>query len=476
MPKAPSRKSVFWFFAIPTAAILLLLGGYLARIFYYQHQIEAAREALRADGAPMSFAELAVGPPVPDEDNAALVVNELARRYKELALGETLEKWENNEENQLAWQFTWGRLDAEQQVELTGWLGQKDIREMLALLRTASEKPGWDSTDAPESYAGRPMQNGRCFLHLIYITVLEAHRLAQVALEAKTPEAREIATMEAYGWLLVGLKLSDLILTDRREVGVLKCLFGMIGRSVISDNTVELDRELPLPASLRRPLLTPLAQWDWQVTWPRMMDADRVAFRDEISMLELNEVALALAEVPRLGSWEWGNHKIEKVYGYVSIPSFLRQYAAFLDYQRQFRAWTAEDWEQVQQTKLLYAKALGIPVEDLRVALGASLIWYEQLSVRTVTQAVTATGLAVNAYADDHGGQLPATLEALVPDYLSALPVDPFTADGSGFHYVPTGGHFRLWALGQDGKDDRGTYDPEDWDKGDIVFRGRRAE
>jgi hypothetical protein len=98
----------------------------------------------------------------------------------------------------------------------------------------------------------------------------------------------------------------------------------------------------------------------------------------------------------------------------------------------------------------------------------------EKLLLGWTLRQLAATGLAINAYADDHDG-LPPTLEALVPDYLSQLPVDPFADNNAGFHYVPEGEQFRLWALGQDGEDNGGTYDPEERDEGDLVFRGRRA-
>jgi hypothetical protein len=36
-------------------------------------------------------------------------------------------------------------------------------------------------------------------------------------------------------------------------------------------------------------------------------------------------------------------------------------------------------------------------------------------------------------YCNDHGGALPQDLNKLVPQFLAALPADPFVADGQPF-------------------------------------------
>jgi len=61
-------------------------------------------------------------------------------------------------------------------------------------------------------------------------------------------------------------------------------------------------------------------------------------------------------------------------------------------------------------------------------------------------------GLALTAYANGHGGALPATLEALAPDYIDAIPVDPITHEP--FQYDPA--KRKVWSIGPDLKDDGG--------------------
>jgi hypothetical protein len=63
---------------------------------------------------------------------------------------------------------------------------------------------------------------------------------------------------------------------------------------------------------------------------------------------------------------------------------------------------------------------------------------------------LTRVSLLLRAWTLEHGGQLPDSLEALVPDYLPELPVDPY--DGKPLRYDKE----RLWSVGSDLKDDGG--------------------
>lgn len=60
--------------------------------------------------------------------------------------------------------------------------------------------------------------------------------------------------------------------------------------------------------------------------------------------------------------------------------------------------------------------------------------YYQKLAVCHMT----AAALAIRLYEGDHGHR-PDTLNALVPTYLPAVPVDPFDPDGGLIRYQPTG-------------------------------------
>ena len=71
--------------------------------------------------------------------------------------------------------------------------------------------------------------------------------------------------------------------------------------------------------------------------------------------------------------------------------------------------------------------------------------------------------LALRAYRLQNGAYAP-TLQALTPQYLNAVPADPFGA-GEPMHYKRNGANFVLWSIGPDEKDDGGTPIPPNADE-----------
>ncbi len=80
-----------------------------------------------------------------------------------------------------------------------------------------------------------------------------------------------------------------------------------------------------------------------------------------------------------------------------------------------------------------------------RVAAPAFRRYHEQFCALEVRRVATRSVLALRAYRLDHG-RYPAVLTALVPDYLPALPLDPF--DGATLRY--SGAQRRVWSVGRD--------------------------
>lgn len=68
-----------------------------------------------------------------------------------------------------------------------------------------------------------------------------------------------------------------------------------------------------------------------------------------------------------------------------------------------------------------------------------------------------AIALAIRLYCVDHDGRFPAQLSALVPAYLSAVPVDPMAADGRPFGYHPFAHPPVIYSVGRNGIDNGGT-------------------
>jgi hypothetical protein len=63
--------------------------------------------------------------------------------------------------------------------------------------------------------------------------------------------------------------------------------------------------------------------------------------------------------------------------------------------------------------------------------------------------------VAVARYQRDHGGELPATLGDLLPAYMSAVPIDPYS--GRSLQYRQASGAYAIYSIGYDGTDDGGA-------------------
>jgi hypothetical protein len=98
-----------------------------------------------------------------------------------------------------------------------------------------------------------------------------------------------------------------------------------------------------------------------------------------------------------------------------------------------------------------------------------------ELHFRTLAaRRMAALALAIRLYELDHG-QRPSSLADLVPDYLDAMPVDPFAADGRTFGYLPDLPSPILYSVNSDGVDDGGEYALKptgdvDLDKKDLPY------
>ena len=115
------------------------------------------------------------------------------------------------------------------------------------------------------------------------------------------------------------------------------------------------------------------------------------------------------------------------------------------------------------------ARALSSPSEPTLERF--SNLHFRVLACRTAV----AISLAVQVYQAEHGRR-PATLQDLVPDYLSTVPVDPFDSGGRTMRYQPDLKPPLLYSVGDNSTDDGGSFllDEEDgtvdWHGPDMPF------
>lgn len=73
---------------------------------------------------------------------------------------------------------------------------------------------------------------------------------------------------------------------------------------------------------------------------------------------------------------------------------------------------------------------------------------------------IAAVLLAIRLYQLDHGGAAAPDLPALVPGYLPAVPVDPFSPQAAPLRYIATPGSEMVYSVGTNGVDDGATTRP----------------
>lgn len=101
---------------------------------------------------------------------------------------------------------------------------------------------------------------------------------------------------------------------------------------------------------------------------------------------------------------------------------------------------------------------------------------FPKLGDATARLRAAQAALAVERYRLKHDNGLPASLDGLVPEFLDAVPADPF--DGQPLRYEKlAGGGYVVYSVGKDRQDDRGASAPaggKEAAPSDITFEVRR--
>jgi hypothetical protein len=71
---------------------------------------------------------------------------------------------------------------------------------------------------------------------------------------------------------------------------------------------------------------------------------------------------------------------------------------------------------------------------------------------------LAAAALAIRLYELDHGGRGPARLQELAPQYLPAVPADPFAADAAPIRHLPDAKRPVLYSVFKNGTDEGGEF------------------
>jgi len=103
----------------------------------------------------------------------------------------------------------------------------------------------------------------------------------------------------------------------------------------------------------------------------------------------------------------------------------------------------------------------------------------EAFAVDEATRDAADAALAIEQFRRKHD-RLPETLDELVPEFLDAVPIDPF--DGKPLRYVVREDAYVIYSIGRDRADDGGEIldevDEDGWEveNPDVIFPVKRVE
>ena len=123
---------------------------------------------------------------------------------------------------------------------------------------------------------------------------------------------------------------------------------------------------------------------------------------------------------------------------------------------------TAGDWQKTDEPESIRQR--GIMASMLMPAVGRCAAVAARADAR---HGLAYIAVAAARYRAEKG-RLPETLEVLVPDYLAAVPRDPF--DGKTLRMVTRDGRLVFYSVGQDLKDDGGALFDDEKHTGDLTF------
>ncbi len=107
----------------------------------------------------------------------------------------------------------------------------------------------------------------------------------------------------------------------------------------------------------------------------------------------------------------------------------------------------------------------------LMPSMDRALVWrFHAIAMRRMA----GTALGIRLYEIDHGAR-PTRLGDLVPEYLPAVPKDPFAEDNKALGYLPNAPRPLLYSIGENEIDQGGKYaenpnEAPDWENFDIPF------
>jgi hypothetical protein len=424
---------------------LLVAGGLLWLDAAGKQAVADAQARIRAAGLPLTIDEIRP-PRVPDADNAALVIGKLK------PLLDTLDFGSLSELVQMEKSFPIYRLDADDTKFFAEKLENQPVRQVIALVREAAGKKGYNVKVEYEQ--GRDERQALTADTLLFTSFLLSWHARLAASRGQDDEACDDV------WSMIVLAE----FYEESPTVYSQTSFGFLGSALkVMEKLVAAGA---VSVEWNQRFAARLANLDRTRAMARIVDEERIVY-GEYACGQILEGKMTVDKLlgefrGRASASDWNEWLRRLRY---RIPGVVRlEYADYIDQMCEVHGIMAQDslsfdvmekkmeatLRSVPKEKFLMG-AVGVPELD---SWGASKPLSTQIQRAAIVSA--ETGLALERYRTAKGGY-PATLGALVPEFLRELPMDILAR--KPLIYRPEPGGAVVYSVGPNMKDDGGIED-----------------
>lgn len=416
----------------------------LAWGFYADRRLSAAIAERRAQGERVTWEELAPEPLADEENAAALYLKAVAAM---------------RDPNRLLWKLNTSlaalRADAGEARQLLA-----ANREPLRLVRAARDlhRTNWGTPwKSPAVMMLPPHLSGvRSLVRLSGIAMLQAQldgdsREALEHVRDMLDVSARLETSEVTALSLLTRRATDALALARLETLLPELRIGEGEARAVTPNEVR---------ALVRRLLD---ERELQEGAAQSLRADRARLIDTAEWLNSGRArwsavtGMTLVPLP-----SWVGSVPDVAHRVLLGPAWKLDAARAFPYIDQFHvALATPSWPEARVLLPPLRNALEISFAPNQT-LSTVLVGNDWHLVRVTFQAkasrrLAATALALRLY-EVTEGTLPERLEALVPAYLDAVPIDPMSPEGAPLGYVHDAVQPRVYSVGEDERDDGGKF------------------
>ncbi|HTR41043.1 MAG TPA: hypothetical protein VMH87_05460 [Pseudomonadales bacterium] len=457
-------------------AVACLIG--VVRHYQLRWATEAYIAQLKAQGEPMDLAQV-LPPPVPPEQNSADTMRRAAALMKS-----NQEWWGTNSVGPMGMvapgkaKVAWWQPDVRSSLSTNSWLEVGSVlaedKESLSLLHQIFNKP---NLDFQINYKA-----GFVDFSITNLTLMESKRASQLLSGATIYDLHSGDAASAVENIRTALAIIQAL---RQERYVITELVRMAMANIMVSANWELLQATNLSEQQLSDLQTGWANLDFIQSGVNALEMERASGQvttakwrrsneDLISSVYLTPKARANLGMEPLTAWDKVKIKPRIILWryWWSYPDELRQIKGsqvLIDTMR--AAQTNGSFEEAIENQSKSLDELGITGldDEFPSLFGGDPNFHSMLSegitslsgvARRMMAAETAkrtmiTAIALKRYQLKHGNY-PPDLKVLVPEFLTAVPLDP--VDGQPLRYrLNSDGTFLLYSIGPNGKDDGGN-------------------